>query len=84
MWIILYSFDHRGAVFLVPKLISARVALCSCNFDVFMKELETSVLLFHHLHLSLIAVIMCSLLSANVYFCDVFLILSFLYLYEFA
>ena len=49
-----------------------------------MKEVEPSVLLLYHLHLSLIRVIMCSLLSANVYFCDVFIILSFIYLYEFA
>lgn len=84
MWIVLYSCDHRGAVFLVSKLISARVALCSFNFDVFMKEVEPSVLLLYHLHLSLITVIVCSLLSANVYFCDVFFILSFIYLYQFS
>ena len=83
MWIILYSFDHRGSFFVVPKLVSARVALCSCNFDVFMKVVEPSVFLLHHLHLSLITVIMCSLLSSNVYFCDAFLILSFIYLFEF-
>ena len=40
VWIILYSFDHRGSFFVVPKLVSAGVALCSCNFDVFMKEVE--------------------------------------------
>lgn len=43
VWSILHRLGCRAAVLLVPGLMSARVTLCSCSFDVFMRGGEPSI-----------------------------------------
>ena len=50
MWIFLYSLGCRGAIPLVPRLISVSRSMCSCCFDVFIGEDESTILLLCHLY----------------------------------